>query len=274
MSTDQTSIPVQALRSSVRLSDPYTLAALNTASAPLLGLTNGDRPLVLPDGADHVLVAAGAGGGTTTLLRALTAQVLALGARADVIDPSGTAHTWARGLAGVTYLSRIAAIHDHLQLTVAALQDGCGTWDGGWHGRRVMVIENTSTVAYGLRQYWAHTRPESQLEEAPGVEALAVLLATGPSFGVQVLAGNPHGDIPGLGHVPTHQVFGTRVVAYGGATLWKRVAPEIWAVPPYSLIPGRMHVVARGDITAMQGLYLTDDEARAFARGLPTRRTA
>lgn len=274
MSTAQTSIPVQVLRSSLRLSDPYALAALNAASAPLLGLSNGDRPLVLPAGAGHVLVAAGAGGGTTTLLRSLTAQALALGAHVDVIDPSTSAHTWARGLPGVTYLSEISAIHDHLQLTVAALQDGCATWDGGWPGRRVMVIENTSTVAYGLRQYWAHTRPESQLEEAPGVEALAMLLATGPSFGVQILAGNPHGDIPGLDHVPTHQVFGTRVVAHGGATLWKRVAPEVWAVPPSSLIPGRMHVVACGEVTVMQGLYLTDNEARVFAGGPANGRTA
>lgn len=276
MSTSQTSIPLTALRSSVRLSDRYTLAALDAAAdTPLLGLADADRPVLLPAAAGHVLVAAGAGGGTTSVLRSLAAQALALGARVDVIDPSNTAQAWARGLPGVTYLSRIAAIHDHLLLTVAALQDGCANWDGGWPGRRVLVVENTGTIAYGLRQYWMHTRPETQLEEAPGVEALAVLLATGCSFGVQVLAGNPRGDIPGLGHVPTHQVFTTRLLACSGPTLWKRVAPEIWAPPAGSAIPGRMHLVDDGRTTAVQGLYFTDDEARTFARGLPTpRRTA
>ncbi|MFJ2217850.1 cell division protein FtsK [Streptomyces sp. NPDC101062] len=275
MSTSQTSIPLTALRSSVRLSDRYTLAALDAAAdTPLLGLADADRPVLLPDTAGHVLVAAGAGGGTTSVLRSLAAQALALGARVDVIDPSNTTQSWTRGLPRVTHLSRIAAIHEHLLLTVAALQDGCANWDGGWPGRHVMVMENTGTIAYGLRQYWLHTRPETQLEEAPGVEALAVLLATGCTFGVQILAGNPRGDIPGLGHVPTHQVFTTRLLA-GGPTLWKRVAPEIWASPPGSAIPGRMHLAADGRTTAVQGLYLTDDEARAFARGLPTpRRTA
>lgn len=271
MSTSQTSIPLTALRSSLRLGDRHVLAALGAADgAALLGLADGDRPVLLPEDAGHVLVAAGAGGGTTTVLRSLAAQALALGAHVDVIDPSNAAQSWARGLPGVTYLSRIAAIHDHLLLTVAALQDGCADWDGGWPGRRVMVVENTSTIAYGLRQYWLHTRPETQLEEAPGVEALAVLLATGCSFGVQVFAGNPRGDIPGLGHVPTHQVFTTRLVACGGPTLWKRVAPEIWAPPAGSAIPGRMHLVADGRATAVQGLYVTDAEARAFACGLPT----
>ncbi|MFE1190095.1 cell division protein FtsK [[Kitasatospora] papulosa] len=276
MSTAQTSIPLAALRSSVRLSDRYALAALDAAAdTPLLGLADGDRPLLLPAAAGHVLVAAGAGGGTTSVLRSLAAQALALGAHVDVIDPGGTAQNWASGLPGVTYLSRIAAIHDHLLITVAALQDGCTDWTGDWSGRRVIVVENTSSITHGLRQYWTHTRPETQLEEAPGVEALAVLLATGSSFGVQVLAGNPRGDIPGLGHVPTHQVFTTRLIACGGPALWKRVAPEIWAPPASSVVPGRMHLIADGRTTAMQGLYLTDDEARTFARGLPTpRRTA
>ncbi|MFK0142545.1 cell division protein FtsK [Streptomyces murinus] len=275
MSTSQTSIPLTALRSSVRLSDRYTLAALDAAAdTPLLGLADGDRPVLLPNGTGHLLVAAGAGGGTTSVLRALAAQALALGARVDVIDPSG-AHTWARDLPSVTYLTQIAAVHDHLLLTVAALQDGCAHWDGGWPGRRVLLIENTSTIAYGLRQYWLHTRPETQLEEAPGVEALAVLLATGPSFGVQIFAGNPRGDIPGLQHVPTQQVFTTRLLACGGPALWKRVAPEIWAPPASSLVPGRLHLAADGRATAVQGLYVTDDEARALALGLPLpRRTA
>ncbi|MFF9785676.1 cell division protein FtsK [Streptomyces nigrescens] len=265
--TKQTAMPIQALRSSVRLADPHTLAALDASATPLLGLADGDRPICLAEGAEHVLVAAGAGGGVTTLLRSLTAQALCLGAEVDVIDPSGSAHRWAHELPRVTYLSDIAAIHDHLQLTVASLHDGIRSWSSGWHDRRVMVIENSGAVAYGLRQYWMHTRPETQLEEAPGVEALAILLASGPAFGIQIFAGNPRGDIPGLGQVPAREVFPTRVLAYGGATLWQRVAPEVWSIPPYSVIPGRMHVVADHTVTAMQALYLSDDEAHAFAHG-------
>ncbi|WP_432139522.1 cell division protein FtsK [Streptomyces sp. bgisy154] len=266
--TTQTSMPIQALRNSVRLSDPHTLAALGRAGAPLLGLADGDRPITLPATAEHLLVATGAGGGTTTLLRTLTAQALALGASVDLIDPGGAGHHWARDLPGVRYLDRIAAIHDHLLVSVASLQDGTSSWDGGWPGRRVMVIEHLGTVAYGLREYWSQTRPETQLDEAPGVEALGVLLASGPAFGIQVFAGNPRVGLPGLGAVPVAQVFPTRVLALGGAALWQRVAPEAWAVPPSSLVPGRMHLVASQQVTAFQALYLSDAEARAFARGV------
>ncbi|MCX4784081.1 MULTISPECIES: cell division protein FtsK [unclassified Streptomyces] len=266
--TSQTSMPIQALRNSVRLRDPYTLTALNSTTTPLLGLADGDRPVALPESAEHVLVAAGAGGGTTTLLRSLTAQALCLGAAVDVIDPGGTGHAWARDLPGVRYLSRIPEIHDHLQLTVAALQDGTGHWDGSWAGRRILVVEHLGTVTFGLREYWSQTRPETQLEEAPGVEALGVLLAAGPAFGIQVFAANPRVGLPGLGEVPAADVFPTRVLAYGGAALWGRVAPEVWAIPPYSLTPGRMHVVAGQKATGIQALYLSDDEARAFARGV------
>ncbi|WP_327359704.1 cell division protein FtsK [Streptomyces sp. NBC_01304] len=266
--TTQTSMPIKALRSTLTLADPYTLTALDAATTPLLGLADGDRLLLLPASAEHVLVAAGAGGGTSTLLRGLTAQVLALGASVDVIDPGGTGHLWARDLPGVRYLSRISEIHDQLQLTVASLQDGTSRFTGGWTGRRVLVIEHLGTVAYGLREYWSQTRPETQLPEAPGVEALAMLLASGPAFGVQILAGNPRVGLPGLGAAPIAQVFPTRVIAYGGAALWQRVAPEIWAIPPYSLIPGRMHLVAEQQATAFQALNLSDAEARAFARGV------
>ncbi|MGW1290371.1 hypothetical protein ACWD4N_43995, partial [Streptomyces sp. NPDC002586] len=262
----QTSMPIDALRNSVRLHDPHTLTALKQAATPLLGLAAGDQPVMLPTGADHVLVAAGAGGGTTTLLRSLTAQVLCLGSHVDVIDPTGSAHRWARHLPRVTYHSRIAAIHDHLQLTLAALQDGSAAVDGGWAGRRILVMENTRTVTYALREYWSNTRPDSQLEEAPGVEALAMLLAAGPSFGIQIFAGNPHGDIPGLEGIRVADVFPVRALAYGGATVWGRVAPEIWPVPPASIIPGRMHHVADRTVTAFQALNLTDDEARAQKR--------
>ncbi|MFK0296340.1 cell division protein FtsK [Streptomyces sp. NPDC090442] len=271
MTSQQTAMSIQALRNRVRLTDPYTAAALSHLAEPLMGLADGDHPITLPEGCGHLLIATGSGGGTTTLLRTLAAQALGRGARVDLIDPSGTGHPWATHLPRLTYLSRIDAIHDHLLLIAASLRDNTGHHAGAWEQRRVLVIENASTVAYALRQFWMHTRPETQLQEPPGVEALALLLAAGPSAGIQVLAGSPRGTLPGLGSTPVREVFPTRVLAYGAMTLWQRVAPEVWPVPPYSITPGRMHVVEGGTCTVMQALTLTDPEARALARGhLPT----
>ena len=264
----QIEMPIPALRGSVRLNAPCTPAALAGLDAPLLGLADGDRPVLMPEDAGHVLVGTGSGGGTTTLLRTTAAQALARGAEVDVLDVGGSAHRWAAGLPRVTYLSRIGAVHQRLLLAAASLKDGTRSWDGGWPARRVLLLENVATLAYGLRQHWLHTRPETQLDEAPGVEALALLLAAGPEFGVQILAGNPRGDLPGIQPAPVSALFSTRVLACGGTVLWKRVAPEIWVPPVCSATAGRMHVVADRAVTAFQALQLSDREARALASGI------
>ncbi|OEV13740.1 hypothetical protein [Streptomyces nanshensis] len=268
--SDQTAIPIPALRSTVRLSDPHTAAALAAADEPLLGLAGGDRPVHLPAGADHVLIATGSGGGTTSVLRALAAQVLARGAELDVLVPGTGAHRWAEHLPHVTYLSTIEAIHDRLLIAAAGLNDGTRQWSG-WRGRQVILIEDVTTLVYGLRQYWQHTRPETQLEEAPGIEALVLLLFHGPARGVQILAGNARGDFPGTEGRPVSSLCPTRVLANGGIALWQRVAPEVWPVPPPSIVAGRVHLAMPGrPVTTLQALYLDDREARALARQAPT----
>lgn len=272
---DQPIMPIHALRDSLRLTDPYTLRALTGLETPLLGLAADDVPLTLPASADHVLVATGSGGGTTTVLRSLAAQAMALGARLDVIDPGGAVQLWATNLPDVTCNSRIAKIHDRLLLLAAGLKDGTRPKGAGFAGRQVVVIENIAMLADSLRQYWLHTRPETQLPEAPGVEALALLLADGPARGLQVFAGSPRRGVPGLDTAPLSEIFPTRILAAGGTTLWSRFAPEVWAIPPYSMIPGRMHQLAGRTATAFQALYLDDAQARAFARGtLPWKETA
>jgi hypothetical protein len=264
----QTTMDINALRSSVRLTDPQTVRALRGRQDLLLGLARGDEALYLPEEPGNVLVATGAGGGTTTVLRTVAAQALHLGAHVDILDldrrrPS---HTWAQSLPRARVLSGVADIHDYLVLTLDELRHRYTPPPAGWPQRRLLVVEHADRVLDALRLYWTQSRPESQLEEAPGVEALSTLLAAGHHHGLHIVAGSPRGIPPHLG---THvgDVFSTRVVAYGGQTLWTRVAPEVWPVPPYSVIPGRMHAVQDGTSTRMQALHLSESEARAWARG-------
>ncbi|WP_372412592.1 cell division protein FtsK [Streptomyces luteireticuli] len=260
-------MPIQALRSTVRLTDPHTLTALDRADGPLLGLADGDEPVFLPAHLENVLVATPSGGGTTTVLRTIGAQALALGASLEILDVGGISHTWARKLPRAEVFTGLAAIHTHLLDSAQALRRRAPAAGAGeWAGRRVLLIENLYGLVQGLRHYWSLTRPESQLQEAPAVEALATVLVAGRAAGIQSIAGNPRGSVPGLGTVAVREVFPARLVA-GTAALWSRIAPEIWAVPRTSLLPGRMHHVADTTMTGLQALYLTDTEARALARG-------
>nr|WP_024126227.1 hypothetical protein [Streptomyces sp. FR1]AHE38846.1 Cell division protein FtsK/SpoIIIE [Streptomyces sp. FR1] len=266
--TAQTRMPIEALRDVVRLTDPHTVRALRGSDRILLGLADGDRPVYLPAEPSNVLVATGGGGGTTTVLRSIAAQALHRGAHVDVVDLDArrSCHTWAASLDRTVVYSRIDAIHTFLIEMLDRLRHEYAADPEAWHRRRLIVIEHAERLLVGLRQHWMLTHPDSQLEEAPGVEALGMLLAAGRHNGIQIAAGSTRGIPPYLG-TQVGDVFATRVLAYGGQTLWARVAPEVWPVPPYSVIPGRMHAVQDGTATRMQALHLSESEARAWARG-------
>jgi hypothetical protein len=263
----QTQLPVTALRSQVRLADAHTAAARAALpAAALIGLAEGDSPVALDRDGGNLLICAGSGGGTTTALRSLAAQAASLGAGVDVLDPAPGGHPWADGPASVTALHRIEEIHDRLCDRAAALspRPDRASASGSWTGHTVIVVENAATLVFGLRQYWAHTRPETQLRDAPGVTALAQLLTAGPDYGTQVLAGNPRGDLPELTS-RTRTAFTNRLVGSVGHAVWHRVAPEVWAIPAFSYHPGRLHLVADRTVTTVQGLFLDDAEAAALA---------
>jgi hypothetical protein len=59
-------------------------------------------------------LAAGTGGGRSTILRAITCQLIHHGALAFVLDYKRVSHLWARGVPGVTYCRDIAEIHQAL----------------------------------------------------------------------------------------------------------------------------------------------------------------
>ncbi|GGX46200.1 cell division protein FtsK [Streptomyces noursei] len=267
MTCAQTSMPIQALRQSVHLVDAPTVTALREPGRVLLGLADRDRPIYLPAEPGNVLVATGGGGGTTTVLRTLAAQVLRHGAHVDIldIDQRRPSHQWATSLPRVRMHSAISEVHTFLIAMLDRLRhpDPAAGTDGS--RRRILVIENAERLLYALRQHWALTRPDSQLDDAPGVEALDMLLTAGPHAGLSIVAGSTR--LPPHLEAKAGEVFTTRILAYAGQTLWHRIAPEVWPVPPYSVIPGRMHAVQDGRSTRFQALYFSEPQARAWARG-------
>jgi hypothetical protein len=97
----------------LRLTDPglRELLATMPASTQLIGLGPDGTPVSadLDAEAPHVLVGTGSGGGTTTILRTITSQLLHHGAHALVLDQTRISHPWARDLPTVTYRADVAA---------------------------------------------------------------------------------------------------------------------------------------------------------------------
>src|SRR4051794_1850506 len=110
----------------LRLTDPRIREQLQAlpASAVLIGLGADGQPVCadLDNESPHVLVCNAPGGGTTTILRTLTAQLLRHGAHALVLDRKRVSHRWARELPTVTYRADIADIHDALVALAAELK--------------------------------------------------------------------------------------------------------------------------------------------------------
>ncbi|MEV6421846.1 cell division protein FtsK [Streptomyces sp. NPDC051662] len=251
------------LRNSVRL-DERSTPALKAGPDLLIGLAAGDQPVTLPSDTGHVLVATGSGGGTTTVLRSLAAQALARGANTDFLDITYCEHRWADGLPGARYLTDVAAIHDYLLIAAANLNDVPRSVPGsGWGARHVLFVEELSRLADALRSYWIESRPETQLDEAPGVEALSLLLTSGRAYGWTILAGDTGGAVPGPGPLH-HRNFRTRILGYGSQRLWRQLSSGHDA-PPYSPVIGRFHLISDRSATPLQALYLTETEARAAA---------
>ncbi|MGW0703023.1 cell division protein FtsK [Streptomyces sp. NPDC002867] len=203
----------------------------------------------------------------TTVLRSIAAQALHHGAHVDFLDldrrrPS---HRWATSLPGALVHSRVEDVEKFLVGMLDRLRSEHGEVADDWSQRRIIVIEHGERLLDALRHHFGQTNADTQLDEAPAVEALSILLEVGHHSGIQIVAGNTRGLPPYLG---THarDGFPVRVLAYAGDTMWTRIAPEVWPVPPYSVIPGRMHAVHEGSARRMQALYLSESQARAWAR--------
>jgi len=136
------------------------IEALPEGSA-LIGISTDGRAIAVGLDAEtpHVLVCTASGGGSTAMLRSLTAQFLHQGAHALVLDPKRISHLWARGLPTVTHCGNIAGIHDALIGLADELKrrlDLGGDLDGV--PRLIVAIDEANTTLRQLARYGRRRR--------------------------------------------------------------------------------------------------------------------
>ncbi|MFE4823170.1 hypothetical protein ACFRFU_43530 [Streptomyces sp. NPDC056704] len=162
---------------------------------PAAGDGGADRPAPLLtvdlNGAPHVLVSTCTGGGSSTILRTLTAQLLHHGAHALVLDIKRISQPWARQLPTVTYRADVADIHDALVGLVDELRRRIDVADR--HGddvgllRLVVVFESGDATLRKLARHWETVRRPGDPMVSPAFTALTDVLFAGAMVRMHVL---------------------------------------------------------------------------------------
>ncbi|MFG2267310.1 hypothetical protein [Streptomyces sp. NPDC048720] len=153
-----------ALPKLLRLIDPGLREHLEAlpASAALIGISTDGRAIAVDlDAAPHILACSGTSGGSTTILRTLTAQFLHQGARALVLDTTRLSHLWAKDLPTVTHRGNAVGIHDALVGLGSELKHRTD-FDGDLDGvpRLMVVIDRADDTLRHLARYWETFRRE------------------------------------------------------------------------------------------------------------------
>ncbi|MEH0517343.1 FtsK/SpoIIIE domain-containing protein [Streptomyces sp. B21-079] len=244
------------------------LAAM-PASQALIGLGADGQPVTFDWDTEspHVLVCSASGGGTSTILRTLAAQLLHHGAHTLVLDPKRISQVWALGIDNVTYCRDIETIHDVLIGLRTELQRRTAHIDQ--HGdcddlpRLTVMLEVAHHTLRQLTRHWDKVRQANDPKTSPAVDALHELLFAGREARMHVLFGGQLDTTP-LGAMAREQ-FSTVVLGRVTTRTWDRLAPQIHPAPKSSTRPGRVHVVQGATAHPAQVLLMTDTEAADWA---------
>ncbi|RPK23180.1 hypothetical protein EES37_38210 [Streptomyces sp. ADI91-18] len=229
------------------------------AGAALIGISTTGRAIAVDLDAEcpHVLVCTASGGGSTTVLRSLTAQFLHQGAHALVLDPKRIAHLWAKALPTVTHRGNVAGIHDALVALASELKRRIDL-DGDLDDvpRLIVALDEADTTLRQLARYWETFRQQDDPKTSPAITALEEALWAGRAARVHVIfGGRPSAGVLGA---QAHELFATVILSRFSADTWRRLAPMAGPAPKQSTHPGRFHVVQQGDTHETQAVLMTD----------------
>ncbi|WP_225828270.1 hypothetical protein [Streptomyces naphthomycinicus] len=151
----------------------------------LIGISTSGQAIAVDLDAEspHVLVCTASGGGSTTMLRSLTAQFLHQDAHALVLDPKRISHLWAKALPTVTHRGNIAGIHDALVHLAAELERPL---DGDLDDVPRLIVAVDATPRQ-LARYWETFRQKDDPKTPPAIAALEEALWVGRAARVHVM---------------------------------------------------------------------------------------
>jgi len=240
-------------------------------SKPVIGLTRDRKPVAvdLDTESPHVLLSAGTGGGKSSTIRTIAAQLMFHGADVTVIDVKRHSHGWAR-LPGVMYARDISEIHRVLIQLGRLGHDRNRAWDdvdidetGPMFTRKVIICEELNATMSVLRQWWKDNRDPGEPVTSPAVTALGQILFMGRAVRIHVLAIAQMATAKDMGGPEMRENYAVRILARYTANAAKMLVPEC-NLPASTRHPGRAQVCIGGVATETQVIYMTEREARGW----------
>ncbi|HEY9327000.1 MAG TPA: hypothetical protein VIS09_01970 [Streptomyces sp.] len=226
----------------------------------LIGISTTGRAITVDlDGeSPHLLVCTATGGGSTTMLRSLSAQFLHQAAHALVLDPKQISHLCAKSLPTVTHRGNIAGIHDAL-VHLAAELDRRLRLDGDLDTvpRLIVAVDEANATLPRLARYWETFRQKDDPKTSPAIAALEEALWVGRAARIHVLFdGRPQST---LLRGAARELFATVILARFTADTWQVLAPDAGPAPkrrhPQQ---GHFHVIHHGEVKETQAIRVTD----------------
>jgi len=227
----------------------------------LIGISTTGRAIAVDLDAEspHVLVCTASGGGSTTVLRSLTAQFLHQGAHALVLDHRRISHLWAKALPTVTHRGNTAGIHDALVGLADELRrrNDLAADQLAAVPRLIVAMDSANGTMRSLARSWETFRQKDDPKTSPAITALEEALWAGRAARVHVIIdGTPQTSALGAA---AHELFATVILARCTADTWQRLAPIAGPAPNQRRSPqGRVHVVQQGDAHETQAIWMTD----------------
>ncbi len=241
-------------------------------SKPIIGITRGRKPVAvdLDTESPHVLLSAGTGGGKSSTIRTIAAQLMWHGADVIVIDVKRHSHRWARGLPGVTYARDIGEIHRVLCELGRLGHERNRAWDdvdldehGPMFTRKVIICEELNATTSVLRQWWKDHREPGDPQTSPAVAALGQILFMGRAVRIHVLAIAQMATAKDMGGPEMRENYAVRILARYTANAAKMLVPEC-NLPASTRHPGRAQVCIGGRATETQVIFMAERDARTW----------
>lgn len=231
------------------------------------------------DASPHMALSAGTGAGKSMLMRSIIMQVLSWGWSVIILDWKAESHEWAKGLPGVLYVTTEQGIHD-MGVRIAEeidIRKALSKEERARRPRTLVVREEWNMTAALLARYWSALRSTAEQEErrtmplrSPALSGFESLDFAGRSFGLfDFLAAQRMSNRVFNGNTDARENFMIRIMARYTPQTFRMLIPEVKPIrKPKEL--GRWLVWAQDEITFVQALLISDEEAREFATsGIP-----
>lgn len=254
---------------------------------PFLEKSNGDKVIIgigtheaiaeinLDHESPHVALSMGTGGGKSSLLRLIVAQLIRHGVeRVDIIDPKRISHIWALGIPGVyihtTMAAQIKAIREFRQV-MESRYDELEIDNTLEFPRRVLLIEEQNSFMTYAKQYWSDYRNELEPAERakvakanPVISDIGFILFQGRQSRMNVFSVYQRMSANAAGGGDLRENYYAKLLARFSAQTWK-ILVGTSPVPRSSKTNGRGKMVLGDDDRWVQFAFITEAEAQEYA---------